>query len=74
MNDRSCPVNSIIIWKEIDGAPVTPPRHKGFGSRLIERALAEQLGGTVSLNYHPSGVICMIEAPLSLVNRAQRAD
>jgi two-component sensor histidine kinase len=36
----------------------------GFGTRLIERSLAADLGGTVRLTYDPSGVICRVEAPL----------
>jgi PAS domain S-box-containing protein len=37
---------------------------KGFGSRLIERGLARELGGMVNLSFAPEGVIFTIEAPL----------
>jgi PAS domain S-box-containing protein len=53
-----------MLWKETGGPPVTPPAHKGFGSRLIERGLARELNGTVELAYEPSGVVCTIDVPL----------
>jgi len=53
-----------LVWTETGGPPVTPPSRKGFGSRLIERALAMELGGEVRIHYEPSGVICKIDVPL----------
>jgi two-component sensor histidine kinase len=35
----------LLSWKEKDGPPVTPPAHKGFGSQVIERSLADGLEG-----------------------------
>ncbi|MBF9235289.1 PAS domain S-box protein [Microvirga sp. BT350] len=51
-----------LRWAERGGPPVVPPQRKGFGSRLLERALAQELGGEVRVVYEPTGVICMIEA------------
>ena len=53
----------ILHWQEKDGPPVTPPSHKGFGSHVIERGLAHELGGSVDLDYQPGGVICTINIP-----------
>ncbi len=53
-----------LLWKESGGPPVTPPRRKGFGSRLIERGLAQELNGEVRLVYAPAGVSCEIAMPL----------
>jgi PAS domain S-box-containing protein len=52
-------------WKENGGPPVKPPSARGFGTRLIERGLAQELGGTVAIEFDPSGVICAITIPLS---------
>ncbi len=52
-------------WQERDGPPVSQPTHTGFGSQLIERALALELNGEVRITYDPAGVICEIVAPLS---------
>ncbi|QKK25263.1 chemotaxis protein CheB [Rhizobium hidalgonense] len=53
-----------FTWSENGGPPVNIPTRKGFGSRLIERALAQELSGTVSVTYEPSGAICIIDAPM----------
>ena len=54
----------ILHWEESGGPKVVPPKRKGFGSRLIERALAAELGGEVRVRYEPSGVVCTIDAPI----------
>ena len=51
-------------WVESGGPPVVAPRKRGFGSRLIELGLAQDLGGRVRLDFAPEGVSCTIEAPL----------
>jgi PAS domain S-box-containing protein len=53
-----------LWWEESDGPPVAAPSRKGFGSRLIERGLASELGAKVRLEYLQGGVVCEIEAPL----------
>ena len=45
-----------------------PPAQRGFGTRLLERGLARELGGTVTLDFRPEGVVCEIEAPLRQQN------
>ena len=52
-----------LAWTEMGGPPVTPPRQRGFGSRMLERALATELGGTVALEFAPSGLCCTIDCP-----------
>ena len=54
-------------WRERGGPRVTAPKHSGFGSRMIERALALQLSGTVAIDYQPGGVVCTIDAPLEAI-------
>lgn len=54
----------LLKWQEADGPLVTPPVHKGFGSRVIERGLAHELAGTVHLDYRPDGLVCTIDIPL----------
>lgn len=54
-----------LKWEEKFGPPVSPPSRRGFGTRLIERSLAQDLGGEVSLTYEPSGVICVVSASLA---------
>lgn len=53
-----------LRWQERDGPPVTPPTRRGFGSRMIERGLASELGGEVHILYEPIGVVCTLDFPL----------
>lgn len=52
-------------WKEVGGPPVAgTPNRRGFGTRLIEKVLAAELGGLGEIQYLPSGVVFTITAPL----------
>jgi PAS domain S-box-containing protein len=51
-------------WRERGGPPVLPPKRRGFGSRLIERTLAEDTGSQVEISYDPSGVRLGLTMPL----------
>ena len=53
----------VIVWRERGGPPVTPPERTGFGIRMIERVLASDLGGHVSLDFTAQGLHCTIVAP-----------
>jgi PAS domain S-box-containing protein len=53
-----------LRWQESGGPPVTPPGRKGFGSRLIEGGLAQELDGEVRLDYELAGVVCQIIMPV----------
>lgn len=52
---------ALLEWRESGGPPVIAPKRKGFGSRLIERGLANNLGGPVTLDYETSGLVCRAE-------------
>lgn len=53
-----------LTWRESGGPPVTPPTRRGFGSRLIQGGLAQELQGEVRLDYAPAGVVCLIVMPV----------
>jgi PAS domain S-box-containing protein len=53
-----------LCWHEVGGPAVTPPSHRGFGWRLIERGLPQELDGEVHLDYRPEGLVCQILMPL----------
>jgi PAS domain S-box-containing protein len=57
-----------IVWTETGGPKVAAPSSKGFGSRLIERGLAGQMGGEAVIDYREAGVVCRIMAPLSKIS------
>jgi PAS domain S-box-containing protein len=45
-----------LAWRESNGPLVVPPVRKGFGSKLIERSVAQDLGGQVQLVFDPNGL------------------
>jgi PAS domain S-box-containing protein len=53
-----------IRWRELGGPKVEPPRRRGFGSLMVEHALASELDAEVALTFDPDGVVCEIDAPL----------
>ncbi|MFL5133202.1 MAG: PAS domain S-box protein [Microvirga sp.] len=55
----------VLRWQERGGPPVTVPTRRGFGTRLIERSLAQDIGGEVRLTYAPAGAVCVMDIPLS---------
>jgi light-regulated signal transduction histidine kinase (bacteriophytochrome)/ActR/RegA family two-component response regulator len=54
-----------LSWIESGGPPVTVPTRRGFGSTLIERALAMETNGRATIRYLPGGVICDVALPPS---------
>lgn len=56
-----------LVWRESGGPMVAPPTRTGFGSRLIERNLARELGGDARIDYRPEGVVASITTPLDAV-------
>jgi PAS domain S-box-containing protein len=55
--------NLVIHWTEIDGPVVKPPVRRGFGSRMLDRAIRTQLNGDLRFNWPPEGLACEIEVP-----------
>jgi PAS domain S-box-containing protein len=53
-----------LTWEESGGPPVQIPTRRGFGTRLIERSLAQELNGVVRIQFQPTGVTCTVDAPL----------
>jgi two-component sensor histidine kinase len=53
-------------WREDGGPPVTPPTRSGFGTRLIERSLSNDLGGEARILYLPAGVVAQMSTPLEV--------
>jgi two-component sensor histidine kinase len=53
-----------LEWRERGGPPVAAPTKRGFGSRLIERGLAAEMGGRARMTFEPDGLTCVLDAPL----------
>ena len=62
--EADAPDRLSFVWEEKGGPAVATPARRGFGSRLLERSLAAEMSGTVSLAFKPTGLRCEIEVPL----------
>jgi two-component system, chemotaxis family, CheB/CheR fusion protein len=60
-----------LQWEEAGGPTVEKPTRKGFGSVLLTRALANDLGAVVEVN--PTGRVDTIDAPLPVKEEPRRA-
>ncbi len=60
--------NLAICWRELGGPTVMTPTRRGFGSTLIERALAMETGGGATISYPETGVVCEISLPASSIS------
>ena len=58
------PGEFLLEWRETGGPAVTPPERTGFGSRMIERALAGYFHGSANIDYRPEGVVFTMRAPM----------
>lgn len=54
----------VLDWLERGGPVVRAPERQGFGGRLIESGIGDQLGGRVERRFSPEGAQCRIELPL----------
>ena len=61
-NGRAC---MRLRWAERHDAPIPAERRAGFGTEVIERMLAYELGATGAINFTPNGMDCRITLPIS---------
>ena len=55
---------AVLTWTERDGPPVRPPERKGFGTRLLHRGVAADLGGQPELTFAVEGVRAVLPVRL----------
>lgn len=53
-----------LVWRERAGPPVKPPTRRGFGSRLVQRTVEQDLDGEAIMDFREDGLICSLEAHL----------
>jgi two-component sensor histidine kinase len=57
-----------LRWRETGGPPVAaPPARRGFGTRVLEATLRDQLGGRIERRWETGGLVCDLEVPLARV-------
>jgi PAS domain S-box-containing protein len=62
---ESAPQVLEIVWRETGGPPVVAPSRRGFGSNMLQNGLARELGGSVTLNFAPDGLVCVMRFAVS---------
>ena len=62
--DVSCNANEddvVITWTERGGPPiVAPAKLEGFGSQLVHRSMAAQLGGVIAFDWSQEGLVATL--------------
>ena len=53
-----------VDWRETGGPAAVAPKKRGFGTRLLERSIAHELGGRPTIAFSPQGVHCTMDIPL----------
>ncbi len=54
-----------LLWRESRGPRVSTPKHRGFGSVVIEHNLTRALNAEVSLEFAEEGLSCRVTMPQS---------
>lgn len=57
----------LIRWAEFGGPSVEPPRHKGFGRRVIEQLVGNELKGETRFDWRAEGLACEIVLPAGAI-------
>jgi PAS domain S-box-containing protein len=55
----------VLRWIETDGPLVEPPKRRGFGARVMEAMIRNQLGGDLRLDWRAEGLACEITLPMA---------
>lgn len=58
-----------MLWREQGGPPVSPPAHRGFGTRLIDRLIKTELGGEIIREYAQAGLVARLRIDPPQVDR-----
>jgi len=48
----------LLRWVELNGPLIEPPRHAGFGTRIITQTIRHQLNGDVRFDWRTGGLVC----------------
>ncbi len=60
-----------IDWRESGGPAIErPPTRQGFGTKLAELSIAQQLGGSIERTWHPDGLAVAMCVPKNRLTRS----
>ncbi|HYJ30904.1 MAG TPA: HWE histidine kinase domain-containing protein [Allosphingosinicella sp.] len=59
-----------LIWMERGGPAVdAPPDAEGFGSKLVQRSVSQQLGGTIDHDWSEGGLVATVQMSRAALSR-----
>jgi two-component sensor histidine kinase len=59
-----------LIWMERGGPAVeAPPKAEGFGSKLVQRSVSRQLGGTIEHEWSEEGLVVTVQLSRSRLSQ-----
>jgi PAS domain S-box-containing protein len=61
-----------MSWTERDGPPVSPPARRGFGAVVMGSMAEHSVGGTVDLDFSPSGLTWRLTCPAANILKEAR--
>jgi PAS domain S-box-containing protein len=53
-----------LVWQESGGPKVEAPVRRGFGTKMVERSVPAELGGTANVEFREEGLRCELTIPL----------
>jgi PAS domain S-box-containing protein len=56
-----------FVWQERDGPAVAPRKHRGFGSLVLERVIAQDFKGPPVVDFAPEGLTYALDVSLSAI-------
>lgn len=59
-----------LEWCETGGPKVTPPVRNGFGSKIMNASIKQQIGGDVTFDWRTEGLHCALNIPLEATGAA----
>jgi PAS domain S-box-containing protein len=63
----------VLHWCERGGATVQPPQRTGFGTRLVDLSLRDQLAGELTRTWHPEGLEVHVSVPMQRLAGARHS-
>jgi len=70
---KLCDDELTMVWEETDGPRVQAPKSKGYGTKVINASVVQQLGGNVDFDWRPAGLRFAMTAAIASVPDSRRS-
>ena len=72
--DGQTPRSLIFTWRESGGPPVDKPVRSGFGTKVIDRIVRQQLDAEADITWQPTGLHLTISVPMRKLAPRSRSE